>query len=61
MSEQKQAPPEADATSATDHPPEEAEQKESNVPYGAIFITTSLSLLILTAWFSIYALNFARS
>lgn len=61
MSENEQTPPEASAASETQHPPEEAQDKNRNVPLGAIFVTTFLSLLILTAWFGMYALNFARS
>lgn len=61
MSENEPTPTEANTTSEAEHTPEEAQDKNQNVPFGAIFVTTFLSLLILTAWFAMYALNFARS
>lgn len=40
--------------------PEEEEDLDAT-PYGAVFVTTVVAVVILALWFGMYALNLVRS
>lgn len=45
----------------SEDPKEQPDQERDDTPLGAIFVTTTLAVIILVLWFSMYLLNILRS